>query len=168
MSNPTTNPLAGSGFATMADALKATDTSTIPSIDINSLMDIQRRNVEAVRFVNQVAFDSLQTFAGRQAELMHKGLDEAKSLIKDIMSLPAHEEKVMLHAEASRVVIEKCITNAHTASDLLAKCNDQVLKMAGSRMSESLQELRSIMKPDSSKIEASLPRQATGGPSAQE
>jgi phasin family protein len=148
MSYPAAGPI------TEADSLKQINPSktvgkfNVPSIDINSLMDIQRRNIEAVRFVNQVAFDSLQSFAGRQAELMRKGLEEATSLVHDIMSLPTHEEKVMRHAEASKIVIEKCIANAYDASETLAKCNNQVMKMASNRMNEGLQELQGLIKPD--------------------
>ena len=54
----------------------------------------------------------------------------------------------MRQAEASKVVVEKCMANVRDAAETLAKCNSQTMETVSHRMSDGLEELRGLIKTD--------------------
>jgi len=147
MSKSATNPVIEANFKKLADTSKVLSEFKMPGFDMNALMEIQRKNVEAITAINQTVFESLQSLAQRQVELMQQGIQEAAKLMNTAMSAPTLQEKVGCHAEASKGVVEKCMANARDAAETLAKCNSQTMETVSHRMTDGLEELRGLMKP---------------------
>ena len=135
-------------FPKLVDASKMMETFKMPNFDINALMEMQRKNIEALTAVNQAGFENLQSFAGRQVELMRQGIEEAAGLMTAVMAAPTTQEKVMHHAEASKIMTEKCMAHARDAAETLAKCNNQAMETVSNRMNEGIGELHSLIKTD--------------------
>ena len=149
MSNPNTNPFFQADFSKFADLSKTMGDFKVPAFDFAALMAAQRRNIEAFTAVNQAAFESVQALARRQADFVRQGVEETTSLVNAIISSPSPEDKVLRQAEASKVVVEKCIANARDITETLTKCNNQAIETVTSRLSEGLEELRGIIKKPS-------------------
>ena len=143
---PTTslNSFLEENISKFMDPSKMMERFNMPGTNMNSLMDVQKKNLETIRIINQAAFANLQLFVQRQAEIMHSALVEAGGLANKMMVMPTAQEKIICQAEVSKNVIEKCMAIAVDASDTLAKCNNQAIEIASNRMKESLQELRNL------------------------
>lgn len=148
MSKPAPSSAFKVDFPKLVDASKMMDTFKIPSFDMNALMEMQRKNIEMITVINQAVVENLQSFAGRQAEMIRQGFEETTNLMNIMMSAPTTQEKVMHQAEASKIVTEKCMANARDAAETLAKCNNHAMETVNNRMSEGLGELRSLIKTD--------------------
>jgi phasin family protein len=157
MSKPVTNPFFGVDFSKFPDFSKIADFSKISTdfktpFNVEPLLAAQRRNIEAFTAANQAVNEGLQTLARRQVELVRQSIEEAGALVNSLISSPGTpEEKVLRQAEASKAVVEKCIANAREVAETLNKYNAQALEVVTSRLNESLEELRKIIKPQSSK-----------------
>lgn len=146
MSKPAANPFFEIDFSKFADFTKMAQDFKAP-FSMEPLLAAQRRNIEAFTAVNQAAYESMQSLARRQADLVRQSVEDATSLVSALMSSPASpEEKVLRQAEASKAVVEKCIANARDVAETLNKCNTQAMEVVSSRLSESLEELRGMMK----------------------
>jgi len=148
MSKSAPSPVIEANFTKFADPSKIMAAFKMPNFDMNALMEMQRKNIEAITAVNQVIFENMQSFAQRQAELMRKGCEEATGLMNAVMSAPTTQEKVACQAEASKNVVEKCMANAHDAAETFAKCSNQAMDTVSNRMGESLKEFRGLIKTD--------------------
>jgi len=146
MSKPATNPVFKGDFSKLVDTSKMMDAFKMPNFDMTALMEMQRKNIEAMTVVNQAVFESLQSFAGRQAEMVRQSFEDTTNLMNVMMSAPTTQEKVMHHAEASKIVTEKCMAHARDAAETLAKCNNHAMETVSNRMNESLGELHSLIK----------------------
>jgi phasin family protein len=117
-------------------------------MNMEPLMAAQRRNIEAFTAVNQAAYESMQSLARRQMDMVRQGMEEMTSMMSSMMSSPASpEEKVLRQAEASKAAVEKCIANARDVAETFSKCNTQAMEVVANRLSEGLEELRGMMKP---------------------
>jgi phasin family protein len=146
MSKPAPRSAFKVDFSKPMDTSEMMDAFKMPNFDMNTLMEMQRKNIEALTVVNQAIFQNLQSFAGRQVEMMRQGFEETTDLINVMMSAPTTQEKVMHHAEASKIVTEKCMAHARDAAETLAKCNSHAMETVSNRMNEGLGELRSLIK----------------------
>lgn len=146
MSEQNTNPFMDMGFWKWMDPSKAAADYKMPGFNFDAAMAAQRRNVEAFSALNQAAFESIQGLARRQAEALRQGFEEANSFASSWMSCPTAEEKAVRQAEASKAAFEKCVTNLRDVAETVAKCNNQALETVSTRMSETVQEIRDMVK----------------------
>lgn len=147
MSKPAANPFFEIDFSKFADFTKMASDFKAP-MNMEPLMAAQRRNIEAFTAVNQAAYESMQSLARRQMDMIRQGMEDMTSMMSSMMSSPASpEEKVIRQAEASKAAVEKCIANARDVADTLNKCNTQAMEVVTNRLSEGLEELRGMMKP---------------------
>jgi phasin family protein len=109
-------------------------------------MSIYRRNLEACVAVNQAALETSQTLWRRQADLVRQGFEEATGLINAIVSSSTPEEKVIRQAEASKAAVDKYLATARDFADTVNKYHSKALDTVSTRVNESVEELRGIIK----------------------
>lgn len=146
MSKPASNSFFEPDFSKMMDVSRMMGEFKMPSCDMEAMMSAYRRNMEAMAAVNQAAFETMQTIARRQADLMRQGFEEATGMINAVMSSPTPEEKVMRQVEASKAAMEKCMAGARDIAESVSKCQSRTMETVTNRMSEGLEELRGMMK----------------------
>ncbi|MBV8548986.1 MAG: phasin family protein [Alphaproteobacteria bacterium] len=146
MSEQSTNPFADLSFWKWMDPSKAAGEYKIPNFNFDAVMSAQRRNVEAFSALNKAVFESWQSLARRQADAARQSFEEANSFASSWASCPTAEEKAIRQAEASKAAFEKCLTNLRDVAETVAKCNNQALETVSTRVSESVQEVREIIK----------------------
>ena len=146
MSKPAANPFFEIDFSKFSDFSKMAAEFKAP-FNLEPIFAAQRRNIEAFTAVNQAAYESMQSLARRQAEMVRQTVEDATSLVSTLVSSPASpEEKMMRQAEASKAAVEKCIANARDVAETFSKCNTQAMEVVSNRLSEGLEELRGMMK----------------------
>lgn len=144
-----TNPFFETNFSKFADFSKTLGDFKVPTFSYEAFSATIRKNLETVASINQATFESMQSLTRQQAEVVRQGVEEATALMHYIMSCPSPEEKVVKQAEASKVAIDKCISNAREIADTISKCNSKALETVSHRMDESIEELRGMMKKSS-------------------
>ena len=154
MSKPTTNPFLEADFSKLMDVSKMWGEFKVPCYDMEAIMSVYRRNIEAVASVNQAAFETIQALARRQAEVVRQSFEEATGLMNAVMSSPTPEEKVIKQAEASKAAVDKCITSARDFAETVTKCHSKAMETVSTRMNEGLEELRGIIKTTRSTVAA--------------
>ena len=133
MSKPATSPIFEADFSKLMNPSKIMGEFKMPGFDMNALMNMQRKNIEAITAINQAAFEGMQSFAQRQTELIRQGIEETTNLLNTFMSAQTPQEKVVCQVEASKVVVEKCMANARDAAETLAKCSSQAMETVSNR-----------------------------------
>jgi phasin family protein len=144
MSKQAANPFFEVDFSKFADFSKLAGDFKAP-VNMEPFFAACRRNIEACTAVNQAALECFQSLARRQADWMRQGVEEATTTMSALMSCPP-EEKVIKQAEASKAAVEKCLANCRDISETISRCNTQAMETVMSRMSESVEELRGMMK----------------------
>lgn len=146
MSKPAANPFFEADFSKLMDTTKLFGEFKVPGFNFEALAAAQRKNIEAITAVNQAAFESIQTIARRQAELVRQGFEESSSLLNAVMSSPTPEDKVIRQAEASKAAVDKYLANARDIGETISKYNYQAIETVSNRLNEGLEELRDIIK----------------------
>jgi hypothetical protein len=158
MSKPSANPFFEADFSKMMDMTKMMDMSKMMDVskmmgdmkmqapNMEAIMSVQRRNIEAFSALGQAAFESMQALGRRQAEMVRETMQETANMMNSVMSSPSAEDKVIRQAEVSKAVVDKCIASARDISETLSKSNTQAMETVSNRLSESIEELRGIIK----------------------
>lgn len=130
----------------MGDMSKMFCDCKMPNVDVESMMASQRKNVEAIASANQKAFESMQAYMRKQAELARQSFEATSSLVQAVIAAPTPQEKVAKQVEATKSTIENCVSSLKELSELLSQNNVQTIQAVSSAVCDSMDNLQGMMK----------------------
>lgn len=128
------------------DVGKAFAGFTFPGLDVESLVAVQRKNIEALTQANQLAVEGVQAVARRQVEIARQAVDEASAVLREWTQPGAPEERIAKNVELAKQAFEKGVANARELAELVAKANSEAFNVIHKRVAEGFEELREYAK----------------------
>ena len=122
-----------------------------PSIDIESYIAAQRKNVEALTQANRLAYDGLQAVTKRQIEIVRQSLDQASQAVREVSEPGNPQDKAAKQTELAKVAFERALSNLKELGELVSKANSEAFGLLQSRFTESLDEVRDQLTKTASK-----------------
>ena len=126
----------------LMDISKLTADYKLPGVDMDQLLAAQRKNIEALTAANQLAFEGMQAVLRRQTEILRQSMEQASSMVSELMAAGAPEDKVAKNAELAKIAFEKALANMRELAEMVAKSNAEAAEVISKRVSESLDELK--------------------------
>jgi len=127
------------------DVSKMMSEFKVPGVDMEAIMASQRKNIEAVTAANQLAIEGMQAVVRRQAEILRQTMEETGNMMTEVMSAGTPEDRVAKQAELVKVAFEKALANMRELAEMVAKSNSEAANVISKRVSESLEELKTMM-----------------------
>ena len=90
----------------------------IPGVDIDSVMNTQRKNLEAIGEANKVAMEGMQAVAKRQTEIMREAMEEMVKSTKEMSSVGSPQEVSGKQADMARERFEKAMANMRELAEM--------------------------------------------------
>lgn len=116
------------------------------AFDIKSLMELQRKNLQAFTEAQQVTVESIQAIAQRQGEILTQMLEENSSIAKEMMGEGSPEDKAAKNADLAKSMYEKSIKNMREISDMLNKSSLVASDIINKRVSDNMSEIKTALK----------------------
>lgn len=114
--------------------------------DMTALMDIQRKNVQAMTEAQQLAVHNMQSIAQRQSEIVSQIIEDNAKIAKEMMGEGSPEDKMAKNADMFKSVYERTIKNMNDLSDMIKKSNEEASGVISNRVSASMGEIKSAME----------------------
>jgi phasin family protein len=127
------------------DAASLAQAFKLPGFDVNTVVDIQRRNVEALTAANQTLVQGLQTVVQRQGEIARQSVKQ----FQDLLSVkPASvKETLVQQIDLTKTSYEKNVANARELGDIVAKVGTEAADILSRRVVASLDEVKAAARP---------------------
>lgn len=113
--------------------------------DPKSLLDIQRKNIEALSEAGTLALEGLQAVAKCQTELLSQAAEDTSAVVKEIMSDGSHEQKMARQTDLAKKSYEKSVTNWRELTETVSKSGKEATAIINDRVTSSLTELKSTL-----------------------
>ncbi|MRG72238.1 phasin family protein [Alphaproteobacteria bacterium HT1-32] len=117
-----------------------------PGIDVQSIVQFQQRNLEALAAANRTAFEGAQAVMARQAEILREAMEEMRGAVESMSTKNLPEDVVVQQTDMMKQSFEKTVSNMRELSEMMAKSNTQAVDEVNRRIGESLEELKSNIK----------------------
>ncbi|GJL85365.1 MAG: hypothetical protein DHS20C02_11400 [Micavibrio sp.] len=131
-----------SEFFSQNDFTKAFEQYQNLPFDMTSLMDTQRKNMQALSKAQQLTMEGFQAIAQRQAAIMSQIVEDNSIIAKEFMGEGTPEEKFSKNAELFKAIYERTITNLQELSEMASKSNNEASKIINKRVSASMTEIK--------------------------
>ena len=119
----------------------------VPGFDVNTVADIQRRNVEALTAANQTIAQGLQTVVQRQGEIARQSVKQFQDLVSFKPSSTSVTETLVKQIDVAKTSYEKNVTNARELGDIVAKVGSEAADILSRRVVASLDEVKAAARP---------------------
>jgi phasin family protein len=129
------------------DAASFTQAFKLPGFDVNTVLDIQRRNVEALTATNQTIAQGLQTVVRRQGEIARQSVKQFQDLLSFDPSGASVTETLVKQIDLTKTSYEKNVADARELSVIVAKVGTEAADILSRRMVASLDEVKAAARP---------------------
>jgi phasin family protein len=130
-------------FPGFEDLAKLIEKFQLPSVDIDALLDWQRRDIEALTEANRQASEGLKALVERRNEILRETLAEWQAAVKDATSA----EAISKRAEAAKQGVQKAMANFRELSEMEAQSRNNAWKIVQERMQENMATLQKLLQP---------------------
>jgi phasin family protein len=117
----------------------------VPGVDINSLVEGQSKNVEALTTANKQALEGFQAVVTRQSELLRETMEEASTAITEISSAGSPTEMAAKQGELLKQAFAKTFSNMREVTEMTAKSSTEAFNTLKDRNMEIVEEIKRLM-----------------------
>ena len=116
----------------------------IPGVDFSSIVERERKNIEALAQANRIAFEGWQNLVRRQSEILQ---DSMKRAVDDAKSQTALQKG----AELARSAFETALANMRELAEMATKSQRDAFEVIRKRVEENMNALRGKKSDDGQK-----------------
>ena len=134
-----------------ADASKTSVNSVtklfqVPGFDVNTFVEFQIRNLEALNAANQALVQGLQTVAQRQGKLVQQSVKQFQDLVSVRPTNASVTEVLVKRIDVAKTSYEKNVADARELGDLVAKVGAEAADILSRRVVASLDEIKAAAR----------------------
>ena len=122
----------------------------LPKLNVDELLQTQRKNIEALSESTKMAAQGAQSVAQKQREVLEAGLREAVTLAREYKPLGKVHENIALQTEFAKKVFEITVQGAQESASTARQTTTDAVKIIHDRVKESLEEIRASVRPSKS------------------
>jgi phasin family protein len=122
----------------------------LPKMNVDQLVETQKKNIEALGQSAKVAAQGAQSVAQKQREVIEAGLREATAFAHEYKPLGVAQENLALQTEFARKVFEIAVKGAPETATTASQSGADAVEIIQDRMKESLEEIRASIGRDKS------------------
>lgn len=130
------------------DLTKMIEQFKVPGIDMSSIVDARRKDIEALVQANKAAYEAMQALARKQTEMLTQAMQGIQEAAKGAaggvgLADPAKQ------AELARKAYTKALADMKDLADIARKSQTDAMASITKRATEHMQEIRKMMQPPS-------------------
>ena len=133
------------GMPPFVDITKILEQFKLPGVDIGALMEARRKDVEALTQANQIAYQSMQALAQREAEILQQTMTEWQGAMAG-MAGKSPTEMASKGTELATQAFGRALSNMRELAEMASKSQTQTYEVLNRRFQENLEELRKMMQ----------------------
>lgn len=115
-------------------------------MDLSSLAEAQKRNLEALATANRLAMEGMQAIAKRNMEIVQQTMSEMGEAAQRMSSAEASPQaKAAQQADMMKAAYERAVSNMKEIADLMQKSNGEALGVLNRRFTEALEEGKALI-----------------------
>jgi len=104
------------------DIVKLLEQYRLPGIDIAAIIEMRRKDIEALMTANRVALEGAQSAGQKQVELLRGTLDQLSSLIQQATASGSMTEKTTKTGELVQQVLQRALENMRELAETVVDC----------------------------------------------
>jgi len=126
------------------DIVKPLEQHKLPGIDVAAIVDMPRKDIEALMAANRVALEGAQSVGQKQVEMLRTTLDQLSSLIQQATASGKYDGEDRKGGELVQQILQRALENMRELAETAYKSQSVTYAVLTKRIQESLDEARAL------------------------
>ena len=122
----------------------------VPKVDVDKLIEMHRKNIDALGQSAKVAGEGAKSLADKQREIIETAFRETSAMVRDFKPMGSPQEMLAKQGEFAKKAFEITVQNTRDIAELATKTSGDAVAIIRDRVRESLSELRDSVRRTSS------------------
>ena len=127
------------GETPVFDFTKLMSQFQLPGVDFATLVDRERKNIEALAKANRIAFEGWQRLVRRQAEMLQETM-------KKVVADASQEDAKKKRADLAKEGFEKALANMRELAEITTQSQKEAFDVVRKRIEENVEGIRNFGK----------------------
>jgi len=127
------------------DFAKLFERMSMPGMDMQAMIALQQKNMEALQLANKTMLDGFQTVIKRELEIARSNVDEAMKTLQGIMRETDPKANTQMRFDMAKETLEKAMGNLRELAELTQKSNEEAFGILNKRALESFDEVKNAL-----------------------
>src|SRR5215469_5271289 len=114
----------------------------VPKVDVDKLIEVHRRNIDALGRSAQVATEGAKSLADKQRGIIETAFRETSAMVRDFKPTGNPQEMLVKQTEFAKKAFDITLQNTRDIAELAMKTTSDATAIVRERLRESLSELR--------------------------
>ncbi len=136
--------------------LKTMTQFNVPSLDVETLVSTQRKNVEAFAAANRLAVEGIQAVMRRQLEIFRQTVDDTASTIRELSQAQGPQERASKQLDLMKVAYDQALENMSELGEMLRRSNTEAAELIKNRVDDTLDELKNTVAKKGAAVSAGV------------
>ena len=119
----------------------------LPKIDVDKLVDVNLKNIDALARATQVAGEGAKALADKQREIVESPFRETSAIVRNYHPSGSPQEMLAKQTEFAKKAFELTVQNTRDVAELTKKTTTEATTILRERLRDSLNELRDSVGP---------------------
>lgn len=116
-----------------------------PTVDVNKLMTLQRKNIEAFSAATQALSEGTQAIARRGADFVREHMEEALNTSREVMAAGSAPDKAIeKQGDFAKSLFENTVEQLCEVTEMATKTQFEAFDILSSRFSRSVEEAKNF------------------------
>ena len=127
-----------------ADFTKMAKDMNIPTVDVDAVVKLQQKNIEALTAANKSATESVKALAARQSEILQETMKETQDAINKLSKAKTPQDAATKQVDFVKGAFETAFANMREMADMVAASNKESMDKLNGRLAESIEEMQAM------------------------
>ena len=130
------------------DISKLLEQYKLPGIDVAAIVEMRRKDIEALMTANRVALEGAQSVGQKQVEMLRTTLDQLSSLIQQATASGSMTEKTTKAGELVQQILQRALGNMRELAETAYKSQSDTYAVLTKRIQENLDEAKALLRSE--------------------
>jgi phasin family protein len=117
----------------------------LPGIDVGAILDLRRKDIEAIAEANTTALAGVQSLAQKQSETLRTTLTELQTLVTRVAQSGA--QPAANTGEVVQQAVHKALVDMQELADTACRAQSDSVAVVTRRVAEHVEELKTLLQP---------------------
>lgn len=119
----------------------------VPGLDMAPIMESRRKDMEALTEANKATYEAMQAVARKQTEILTETMQGIQDAAKGMATATAGSPNAAKQADAVSSAYQKALADMKELAEMVRKSQSDVMVGITARATQSMQEMKQLMKP---------------------
>ncbi len=129
------------------DLTKTLEQFKVPGVDMSSIIDARRKDIEALVEANKAAYEAMQALGRKQADMLTQAMQGIQEAAKELASGGVGVADPTKQAEVARKVCQKVLVDMKDLAEMACKAQTDVVASMTQRATQNMQEIKRMVLP---------------------